>query len=44
MGREFYHHETWNPSRACSGLSPYLTLHALAPRKGLGTWDPSCPD
>lgn len=43
-GREFCHHETWNQSRACSGLSPHLTLHALAPRKGPGTGEPSCPN
>lgn len=35
-GRGFHHHETWNPSRACSGLSPHLTLQALAARKVWG--------
>lgn len=43
-GRGFHRHETWNPSRPCSGLSPHLTLHALAPRKDPGIWDPSCPN
>lgn len=32
------------PSRACAGSSPHLTLHALAPGKGLGTRDPSRPN